>query len=86
MLGEPCGVGPGELRYVCYNDGNSTPESGTRSHSKWVEAQLTKAQPARAEQEAGFAMGNLQYDPNMTFTQILLKWHGTMLPMVRRTP
>ena len=29
MLGEPWGVGPGELRYVCYNAGNSTPESGT---------------------------------------------------------
>ena len=30
MLGEPWGVGPGELRYVCYNDGNSTPMTGTR--------------------------------------------------------
>ena len=28
MLGEPWGVGPGELRYVCYNAGNSIPESG----------------------------------------------------------
>ena len=29
MLGEPWGVGPGELRYVCYNDGNSTPKAST---------------------------------------------------------
>eukprot|EP00966_Prymnesium_polylepis_P088809 2054967-Prymnesium_polylepis.1 len=31
-------------------------------------------------------MGKLQYDPNMTFAEVLMRWNGTLLPMVLKKP